>query len=159
MSRRTEKLGVVIAVSKTNDSTTSYVYVREVDENEFGGFGKPFQLSIRSNDFSKHDRDNDILTDEEIGLGTILKYEQVGEEYLYTKNTKKQPQVSTQNTIALCLFVFLTKSRLTNRFCFKEYSMIFPKLRSLGFSWILPTQPYYQFRGETNNIIICCNKL
>lgn len=46
----TEKLGVVIAVSKAYESATSFVYAREVDENEFGGFGQPFQ-SRRSNNF------------------------------------------------------------------------------------------------------------
>lgn len=108
MLGKNEKFGVVIAVSKAYDSATSFVYAREVDGNEFGGFGKPFQLSRRSNDFSKHDWDNDILTDEKIGLGTILKYEQLGEEYLYTENTKFRPQVSTGiDTIALCFFIFL----------------------------------------------------
>ena len=95
MLGKNEKFGVVIAVSKAYDSATSFVYAREVDGNEFGGSGKPFQLSRRSNDFSKHEWDNDILTDEKIGLGTILKYEKLGEEYLYTENTKFRPQVST----------------------------------------------------------------
>ena len=108
MLGKNEKFGVVIAVSKAYDSATSFVYAREVDGNEFGGSGKPFQLSRRSNDFSKHEWDNDILTDEKIGLGTILKYEQLGEEYLYTENTKFRPQVSTGiDTIALCFFIFL----------------------------------------------------
>ena len=88
MLGKNEKFGVVIAVSKAYDSATSFVYAREVDGNEFGGFGKPFQLSRRSNDFSKHEWDNDILTDEKIGLGTILKYEQLGEEYCYDMQKK-----------------------------------------------------------------------
>ena len=95
MLGRTEKLGVVFAVSKAYDSATSFVYAREVDENEFDGFGQPFQLSRRSSNFSEHIWDNDKLTDEKIGLGTILKYEQLGKEYLYTKNTESRPQVST----------------------------------------------------------------
>ena len=45
--------------------------------------------------FLEHIWDNDKLTDEKIGLGTILKYEQLGKEYLYTKNTESRPQVST----------------------------------------------------------------
>ena len=106
MLGKNEKFGVVIAVSKAYDSATSFVYAREVDGNEFGGFGKPFQLSRRSNDFSKQEWDNDILTVEKIGLGTILKYEQLGEEYLYTENTKFRPQVSTGiDTIALFLYI------------------------------------------------------
>ena len=72
MLGKNEKFGVVIAVSKAYDSATSFVYAREVDGNEFGGSGKPFQLSRRSNDFSKHEWDNDILTDEKIGLGTAI---------------------------------------------------------------------------------------
>ena len=43
MLGKNEKFGVVIAVSKAYDSATSFVYAREVDGNEFGGFGKPFQ--------------------------------------------------------------------------------------------------------------------
>lgn len=93
MLGRIEKLGVVIAVSKAYDSATSFVYAREVDE--FGGYSQPFQLSRRSNNFSKHIWDNDELTDEKIGLGTILEHEQSGKEYIYTKNTESRPQIST----------------------------------------------------------------
>lgn len=63
----TEKLGVVIAVSKAYESATSFVYAREVDENEFGGFGQPFQ-SRRSNNFLEHIWDNDKLTVKRLSL-------------------------------------------------------------------------------------------
>lgn len=75
MLGKNEKFGVVIVVLKVYDSVISFVYVREVDGNEFGGFGKLFQLLRRLNDFLKYEWDNDILIDEKIGFGIILKYE------------------------------------------------------------------------------------
>ena len=104
----TVNFGVVIAVSKAYDSANSFVYAREVDKKEFVGFGKPFQLSSRSNDFSKHVWDNDKLTEENIGVGTILKYEQMGNEYLYAEGTEFQRQVSTEFEIRKRMRIFST---------------------------------------------------
>ena len=81
---------VIIAVSKAHSSgKTSIIYccklnaVDGVDTVE----GHPFRLSKR--DF-RYIWDNDEVTEEKIHFGSVVKYVEVGQEYLYMGNTKRR---------------------------------------------------------------------
>lgn len=85
----------IIAVSKAHSSgKTSIIHccklnaVDEVDTVE----GHPFRLS--KPDF-RYIWDNDEVTKEKIHFGSVVKYIEVGQEYLYMGNTKRPRMVSS----------------------------------------------------------------
>ena len=84
---------VIIAVSKAHSSgETSIIYclklnaVGEVDAVE----GHPFRLSKPN---FRYIWDNDEVTTEKIQFGSVVKYVEVGQEYLYMGNTKRPRMV------------------------------------------------------------------
>ena len=86
---------VIIVVSKAHSSgKTSIIYclkldaVGEVDTVQ----GHPFRLS--KPDF-RCIWDNDELNEEGIQFGSVVKYVEVGEDYLYMGNTKRPRMVSS----------------------------------------------------------------
>ena len=83
---------VISAVSKAHSSgSTSIIYclkLNAVGEVE----GHPFRLSKPDYQFIW---DNDVLNDEEIQFGSVVKYVELGQEYFYMGNTKRPRMVSS----------------------------------------------------------------
>ena len=83
-------LCVIIAVSKAHSSgKTSIIYCLKL--NAVGIVeGDPFRLSKPN---FRYIWDNDEVADEEIQFGSVVKYIEVGQEYLYMENTKRPRKV------------------------------------------------------------------
>ena len=82
---------VVISISKAHSKgDTSIIYGRKIDGDE-SGEGQPFRLAKR--DF-RYIWQNKEVTDEKIRFGSVVKYAQVEDEYLFQGNTKRPRQVS-----------------------------------------------------------------
>ena len=86
---------VIIAVARAHSSgSTSIIYgcklnaVGEVDTVD----GHPFRLS--KPDF-RYIWDNDEVNKENIKFGSVVKYVEFGQEYLYIRNTKRPRMVSS----------------------------------------------------------------
>ena len=86
---------VIVAVSKAHSSgETSVIYclklnaVDEVDAVE----GHPFRLSKPS---FRYIWDNDEVSTEKIQFGSVVKYVEVGQEYLYMGNTERPRMVGS----------------------------------------------------------------
>ena len=79
--------GVVVAIAKANSSgITSVIYVIKLDKNECIE-GDPFRLCQRN---GRYIWPNEILTRERIRFGSVLKYREFGDLFIYNGNTKKR---------------------------------------------------------------------
>lgn len=94
-NNETCNLCVIITVSKAHSSgRTSIIYclklntVDMVDTVE----GHPFRLSKPN---FQYIWDNDEVTNEKIQFGSVVKYIEVGQDYLYMGNTKRPRMVSS----------------------------------------------------------------
>ena len=94
-NNETCNLCVIITVSKAHSSgRTSIIYCMKlntvgiVDTVE----GHPFRLSKRN---FQYIWDNDEVTNEKIQFGSVVKYIEVGKEYLYMGNTERPRMVSS----------------------------------------------------------------
>ena len=85
---------VVISISKAHSKgDTSIIHARKIDEGE-SGEGQPFRLAKRDFRFIWA---NEEVTAERIRFGSVVKYAQVGDEYLFQGNTKRR-QVSRRSS-------------------------------------------------------------
>ncbi|XP_022803961.1 uncharacterized protein LOC111341271 [Stylophora pistillata] len=79
---------VVISIAKTDSGRNTAIFVREIDKDGLG-VGEPFRLA--TSEF-KHLWKNEEVEQEKIRFGSVVKYAQVGDEYLFRGNTKCQRQ-------------------------------------------------------------------
>ena len=78
---------IVIGISKAHSKgDTSIIYARKIDGDE-AGEGEPFRLAKKDFRFIWA---NEEVTAERIRFGSVVKYVQVGDEYLFQRNTKRR---------------------------------------------------------------------
>lgn len=87
-------LCVIVAVAKAHSGDSSVVYGRRLDEDDFSGEGHPFQLEKGDLLYSSGIWKNKELTKENIRLGSVVKFREHGDAFVYERNTKIQRQVS-----------------------------------------------------------------
>ena len=84
---------VIIAISKAHSSgNTSIIYCCKLNAIGDAIEGHPFRLSKPN---FRYIWDNDEVTNEKIQFGSVVKYIEVGQEYLYKGNTKRPRMVSS----------------------------------------------------------------
>lgn len=84
---------VVISIAKADIGTSSSViYARKLDK-DFGGEGLPFQLS-RFKNCNSIFWENQEITKQNLEVGSIATYVQLGNEFFYVGKTKHRRQVS-----------------------------------------------------------------
>ena len=94
-NNETGNLCVIITVSKAHSSgRTSIIYCMKLNTVDIVDTfeGHPFRLSKRN---FQYIWDNDEVTNEKIQFGSVVKYIEVGKEYLYMGNTERPRMVSS----------------------------------------------------------------
>lgn len=92
---------VVVEISNTHPGgATSLIYGRKINE-EGSGVGEPYQLLTK--DLIGTWEDEEVKA-ENVQVGSIVKYVQVGDEFVFQGNTKRPRQVSSR--LSLIMFYF-----------------------------------------------------
>ena len=92
---------VVVEISNTHPGgATSLIYGRKINE-EGSGVGEPYQLLTK--DLIGTWEDEEVKA-ENVQVGSIVKYVQVGDEFVFQGNTKRPRQVSS--LLSLIMFYF-----------------------------------------------------
>ena len=82
---------VVVEIAKTHPSGDMIIiYGREINE-EGSGLGEAFQLTTKD---LKDTWENEDMIAENVQIGSVVKYVQVGDEFLFQGNTKRPRWVS-----------------------------------------------------------------
>ena len=82
---------VVVEIAKTHPSGDMIIiYGREINE-EGSGMGEAFQLATKD---LKDTWENEEMIAENVQIGSVVKYVQVGDEFLFQGNTKRPRWVS-----------------------------------------------------------------
>ena len=93
-NNETGNLCVIITVSKAHSSgRTSIIYCMKLNTVDIVDTveGHPFRLSKPN---FQYIWDNDEVTNEKIQFGSVVKYTEIGQDYLYRGNTKRARKVS-----------------------------------------------------------------
>ena len=86
-----EGLCVVICIAKAHSGDNTSIFAREIDEDGCG-VGEPFRLAQSA---LKYLWKNEEVEEEKISFSSMVRYMQVGDFYLFQKNTKRRRQVKS----------------------------------------------------------------